>query len=108
MTRFWLWLARFAFRRMAGPDSRIPTRIPTIRDPEARCSGYAPRARREGDWDCQGDGHYLCGECAHRRRCTVCAEPTPPMSDGHLCEKHEEEAYQRDVAPLYDCLKEIA
>lgn len=46
-------------------SDRMPTGIPTLRDPDARCAGFAPRRRTGCDWDCRGDGHYLCSECAH-------------------------------------------
>lgn len=62
---FWRALARFAWRRLTKPGGRIPDGVPGIRDPEARCNAYSPRKRTNQDWECPGDGHYLCKEdCA--------------------------------------------
>jgi hypothetical protein len=66
MKRFWLWLARFAYRRCAVPVKRAPVGLPLMRDPDARCNSYEPRLWQMGDFrDCQSDGHYLCRECCH-------------------------------------------
>lgn len=63
---FWRWVCRFAFRRLGGPQERIPVGIPTIRDPDHRCASYEPRERELRDWTgCHGDSHYLCVECCH-------------------------------------------
>lgn len=68
MRAAWRWLALFAYRRWARPESRKPVGIPGNRDPDQPCESYAPRPRGIGDWrDCQGDGHYLCAGCAHFR-----------------------------------------
>jgi hypothetical protein len=64
MARFWLWLARFAFRRLQ-PGGKMPAGVPRVRDPEAPCTGFAPRKPKPGDYECRSDGHYLCAECAH-------------------------------------------
>lgn len=65
MERFWVWLCRFSARRIVIGKGEMPCGIPTIRDPDAKCTGYEPRKRKGGDWDCVGDGHYLCKECCH-------------------------------------------
>lgn len=57
---------RWLYRRMRIENDRMPTGVPTIRDPDARCEFYSPRGRLAGSggWiGCQGDGHYLCREC---------------------------------------------
>lgn len=67
MNRFWLWLCRFAFRRLKQRVGyrELPTGVPFLRDVDNVCYVYSPRERLPGDWaDCQGDGHYLCRECA--------------------------------------------
>lgn len=65
--RFWAWLCRLSYRRAVARPDEEPDGVPGRRDPEARCSAYAPRERRPGEWgDCQGDGHYLCEECCHK------------------------------------------
>jgi len=68
--KFWLWLCRFAYRRLCsktGYDGKKPVGIPAQRDPDSPCEYYSPKAWR-GDWnDCCGDGHYLCNECCHYR-----------------------------------------
>jgi hypothetical protein len=66
MKRFWLWLCRFAYRRVASPLGTAPDGLPHIRDTDSRCDAYEPRPRQPGDfYDCGGDGHYLCKECCH-------------------------------------------
>jgi len=66
MDKFWLWLARFAVKRLTLKyGALIPDGIPTIRDREARCWAYEPRKKKLVDFDCHGDGHYLCKECCH-------------------------------------------
>lgn len=65
MKRIWKALALFFYRQWAMPGGPMPTGIPGIRDPENRCTGYEPRRRGGGDFDCESDGHYLCRECAH-------------------------------------------
>lgn len=64
---FWLWLCRFSYRRLAHKKlSTIPVGIPGMRDPQHKCTMYAPRPPIAEDWkSCQGDGHYLCAECAY-------------------------------------------
>ncbi|MHB9005129.1 MAG: hypothetical protein ACYC6C_13940 [Coriobacteriia bacterium] len=57
---------RFLYRRIKDDGTRIPTGVPTIRDPDARCDYYSPRRQYAGGggWGgCHGDGHYLCREC---------------------------------------------
>lgn len=67
MGRFWRWAALFAWRRWSRAEGRRPVGVPGNRDPESPCPAYAPRRPRFGDFkDCEGDGHYLCKECAHR------------------------------------------
>ena len=64
--RFWLRVCRFAYRRLDIPHRGEPDGIPFRRSPDYPCEGYSPRDRLLGDWrGCQGDGHYLCVECAH-------------------------------------------
>lgn len=63
--RLWRRVALFAYRRWAPPTFPTPDGVPGIRDRDARCSSYAPRAWRLGDWPCAGAGHYLCEECSH-------------------------------------------
>ncbi len=67
--KFWLWLCRFAYRRLCrkvGGEDKRPVGIPAQRDPDNPCESYSPRIKYGGDWsDCQGDGHYLCNECCH-------------------------------------------
>jgi hypothetical protein len=62
---FWLWLCRFAYKRLTYKLDREPVGIPARRDPDSVCEAYSPRKRNEGEWNgCQTDGHYLCKECA--------------------------------------------
>lgn len=69
MRYFWKWLHLFAYRRWVLPDLQKPVGVPGNRDPQAPCDFYAPRRKRDGDWDdCTTDGHYLCEKCAHRKR----------------------------------------
>lgn len=65
---FWLWLCRFAYRRIGLREGKRPMGVPAHRDPEFPCETYAPRSpHRRGEWkDCLGDGHFLCEECAHK------------------------------------------
>lgn len=66
MNLLWLWLCRFAYRRLKQSKGRFPNGVPTVRDVDSRCHAYEPRKRQLGDFrDCQGDGHYLCAECCH-------------------------------------------
>lgn len=71
---FWLWLCRFAYRRIADMEtSTIPVGIPGMRDPRTPCGAYAPRPRGKKDWGhCHTDGHYQCEDCAHIARCETC------------------------------------
>jgi len=63
-----------------------------IRDPDFPCDWYTPRPPiPSDDTTCQSDGHYLCNECALRRRC-YCGEPTDMW--GNQCEKCTEVAYK--------------
>lgn len=59
------WAIRLIWKWMAIPEKKVPTGLPGIRDPQAPCSGYSPRRPIGGDFNCIGDGHYLCRECAH-------------------------------------------
>lgn len=66
---FWLWLVRFAYRRMRRTTAYrdLPDGIPGVRSVDSPCAVYSPRKPLLGDFrDCQTDGHYLCQECAHR------------------------------------------
>jgi len=66
MDKFWLWLLRFAYKKLLIINSRIPDGVPGIRDSSSKCSGYEPREHKLSDWaDCASDGHYLCKECCH-------------------------------------------
>ena len=77
MKKFWLLIARFAYRRAAEPISKAPTGLPFMRDPDAPCHCYEPRRKHVRDFgDCESDGHYLCKECCHLK-----AVPTPLSSD---------------------------
>jgi len=64
--RFWKAVSLFAYRRWIDVGGVLPTGIPGHRDPEAKCSAYAPH-RKSGlvGLYCSGDGHYLCKECAN-------------------------------------------
>lgn len=63
--RFFLALAGFFYRRAIKASPTVPDGVPGIRDAENPCAGYEPRKPLRGDWDCFGDGHYLCQGCAH-------------------------------------------
>jgi hypothetical protein len=67
---FWLWLCRFAYKKMKESVNPLPVGIPGMRDPENKCAGYTPRKWRMGDAqpDCESDGHYLCNECAFKNK----------------------------------------
>ena len=66
MKWFWLWVMKFAYRRVAT-WTKEPPGIPFRRDPEYPCDGYEPRQSKLNDWgNCQTDGHYLCFKCCHR------------------------------------------
>ena len=64
-TWFWGGLIRFAYRRLREVSPVMPIGIPTIRDPDNICRGYAPRQREAWDFECWGDRHSLCRRCAH-------------------------------------------
>lgn len=68
MKRIWLFICRFAFRRvMAGKDRQfIPVGLPYMRDPDSPCEHFTPSRKFPG-WihPCRGDGHYLCKECRY-------------------------------------------
>lgn len=66
--KMYMWLIRFAYRHLRVAQPTLPTGIPGIRDPEAPCTGYAPRKRNAGDAlpTCETDGHFLCKECCFR------------------------------------------
>lgn len=65
--RFWLWLMRLAYRKVVIV-TQVPDGVPTVRSMDAPCPGYSPRKPHLYDWqDCETDGHYLCGECCHRK-----------------------------------------
>ena len=62
----WRQVMVFAYRRMRIIARIEPVGIPGRRDPENPCHGFEPRRAGDKDWGhCQGDGHYLCQECAH-------------------------------------------
>jgi hypothetical protein len=86
--RFWHALMIFAYRRLRANVGKIPDGVPMIRSADARCSGFEPRRRQPGDFDCSGDGHYLCTECCHRTRCEECGAISASDSDEYnpLCE----------------------
>lgn len=48
-----------------APRRRVPDGTPGVRDQDATCAEFEP-GRPAGDL-CEGDGHYLCDECANRR-----------------------------------------
>lgn len=68
MKTFWLWLIRYSYKKLKVSsltlDGKIPDGIPGMRSKDSECTGYSPRMRRAGDWECDGDGHYLCKGCA--------------------------------------------
>lgn len=68
MKRFYLWLCRWSFKKLKADTlngfSEIPVGVPFMRDPDHKCEAYSPRKRKTTDWYCNGDGHYLCHECA--------------------------------------------
>ena len=67
LSRFWLAVSRFAYRRIRASVEYedLPDGVPNVRDVLNPCFVYSPRKREPQDWsDCQGDGHYLCRECA--------------------------------------------
>lgn len=69
MRRFWLWLCRFAYRRLrlAVAYKDLPDGVPGVRSVSDPCDSYAPRAPQPADFrDCMTDGHYLCRQCALR------------------------------------------
>jgi hypothetical protein len=62
-----------------GPPAPQPADSATMawkRDatPGCDCDGFNPVPRELGDSRCQGDGHYMCRECAHF---DATEEPTP-------------------------------
>jgi hypothetical protein len=63
----WIWkhVALFAYRRWRDPNAPMPVGVPGNRDPKHVCDVYDPAP--PGGWDCKGDGHYLCRNCAHFR-----------------------------------------
>ena len=64
MQWFWLWLCRFAYRRLKASNPNMPIGVPNNRDPESPCPAFDPRPTKMGDYrDCEGDGHFLCKEC---------------------------------------------
>jgi hypothetical protein len=65
---FWVWLCRFAYRRIKVGMHKKPIGLPGNRDPENICEAYSPRRPLKSDFgaDCETDGHYLCKECALR------------------------------------------
>lgn len=65
-------LIRYTFRKLNGlvrHKSEYPTGIPKHRDPRAECDSYWPSKlqRRYTSPVCDGDGHYLCNECAFKK-----------------------------------------
>lgn len=65
-----LWLLRFSYKNLQlavkNGNGNLPDGIPTVRDIFNQCTGYAPRKRNPmvDHFECGGDGHYLCKECA--------------------------------------------
>lgn len=72
----WSWLT-------AEVNGRVVFGMPAVRDPEHPCSDFDP-----GDpspiASCEGDGHWMCSECA---RLIVCRECGERLRD---CEGHGE------------------
>jgi len=68
--KFWLWLCRLAYKKLdlevKNSNGTLPDGIPGLRSVGYECSGYAPRKRDpiKDYYECNGDGHYLCKECA--------------------------------------------
>lgn len=68
--KFWLWLCKFSYRQLVlevkNEEGNLPDGIPGVRDQLHQCTGYAPRKRKPmiDHFECNGDGHYLCRECA--------------------------------------------
>lgn len=53
-----------AVRHKLTPE-RIPDGTPGVRDASAPCVDFRPG---KPDGECDGDGHYLCAECAERTK----------------------------------------
>ncbi|MBP7292429.1 MAG: hypothetical protein KBB21_37720, partial [Nannocystaceae bacterium] len=54
-----------------------PPGTPGVRDPDHPCDMFSPGKPTNGG--CQGDGHYLCGEC-------VLLEMREPLTDITGCD----------------------
>lgn len=68
---FWHAVAKFAYRRYIrrSEDNGVrPVGIPGNRDPQNPCTAFVPSRASGFRRDCEGDGHYLCRECALLRR----------------------------------------
>ena len=59
----WNWM-------YAELNGRSAVGQPRVRDPEYPCDVFEPGQPRPNN-DCDGDGHYMCRECA---RLTLCAD----------------------------------
>ena len=56
--------------KLHQPPIQTGTGVPGQRDPGAPCVEFRPGNPRDGD--CEGDGHYLCDQCAeHSTRLTA-------------------------------------
>ena len=64
--RFWKWLLRISYSKVAEASPTLPDGVPGYRSSTAICTGYSPRKRKRQDYsECEGDGHYLCAKCCH-------------------------------------------
>jgi hypothetical protein len=65
--KFWKWLLRLAYRNLRHNQTHLPDGVPGKRSKDAECTGYSPRKLKMGESaQCEGDGHYLCGECCFK------------------------------------------
>lgn len=70
------YILLWAYRKVIQPSETMPVGIPHNRDPEYPCPGYEPTYNANIWWDnCETDGHYLCTECSHIKKCEICKEP---------------------------------
>jgi hypothetical protein len=69
-TKFYLWLCKWSFRKIARPLDKAPMGLPYMRDPENICDSYMPLSRKMFKWGggCETDGHYLCDGCALNKK----------------------------------------
>lgn len=64
--KFWLWLLRLSYTKIATASPELPDGVPGFRSKDNPCTGYSPRKVLLFDYrECEGDGHYLCKECCH-------------------------------------------